>query len=184
MHASGPLPPDGFRVPEPPALQTRASRRSKVLKWFAICGIVLGAVTLAIFATCIYIGVQGPDTKVLSGRQLPARFMAQIRALNLLEPEEQIHYFYSDALLNIEEGMYLLTDRKVVIYSRSYDDPALIIPFSEIVDVEVTFSESWLEDSVIGLSLVDDTYASFPVSREGGGDKRVYEALKKMCKVP
>ena len=108
--------------------------------------------------------------------------MAQIRKLDLLEPGEQIQYFYSDALLNIEEGMYFLTDRKVVIYSRSFDDPAIIIPFSEIVDVEVTFSDSWFEDSVITMTLADDTYNWFPVSSEGGGDKKVYETLKKRCK--
>ena len=86
----------------------------------------------AVCATCLYVGTVGPDTKVLSGRQVPARFLAQIRELDLLEPNEQIQYFYSDALVNIEDGFYLLTDRKVVVYSRTYEEPAVLVPFCEI----------------------------------------------------
>jgi len=182
MHAAGSSSPLGFGSSQEVAPQTRSSHSSSILKWLLICGIAIGSVILALFGTCVYIGVQSPDTRVLPGRQVPARFMAQIRKLDLLEPGEQIQYFYSDALLNIEEGMYFLTDRKVVIYSRSFDDPAIIIPFSEIVDVEVTFSDSWFEDSVITMTLADDTYNWFPVSSEGGGDKKVYETLKKRCK--
>ncbi len=184
MNASGPLPPGGFGFPEQGSPQAPAPKPSRFLRWLLICGIVFAVGMSALFATCIYIGMRGPDTKVLPGRQVPARFTAQIRKLNLLEPGEHIQYFYSDALLNIEEGMYLLTDRKVVIYSRSFDDPALIIPFSEIVDVEATFSDGLFEDSTITMTLADDTFVSFPVSSEGGGDKRMYEALKKKCPGP
>ena len=80
--------------------------------------------------------------------------------------------------------MYLVTDRKVAIYDRSLDQPALMIPFSEIVAVEADFSDSWFEDSTIEITLADDTTVWFPVSSEGGGDKRVYETLKKKCAGP
>ncbi len=181
MHAAGSSSPLGFGSPQVVKPQTPRSQSSRILKWLLICGLVFGAVMLALFGTCIYVGVRGPDTRVLPGRQVPARFMAQIRRLDLLDPGEQIQYFYSDALLNIEEGMYFLTDHKVVIYSRSFDDPTVIIPFSEVADVEATFSDSWFEDSIITLRLADDTYTWFPVSSEGGGDKKVYETLKKKC---
>ena len=129
--------------------------------------------------TCVYIGATGPDTKAIPGRQIPARFVSQIRNLKLLEPGEQIQYFYSDALFNIEEGFYLLTDRKVVIYSRNLDDPSVLIPFSDIADLQFDASDNWVDDSQITLELTDGSYASFPVSAQGGGDQNMYAALKK-----
>ena len=161
-------------VPQPPP-----PRSSGVVKWLVIGGIAFGSVILALTATCIYIGVVGPDTKVLPGAQVPARFGAQIWKLNLLEPDEQIRYFYSDALVNIENGFYLLTDRRLIVYSRTFDEPAILVPFSEIREVEAFFSDSWLEDSLITVTLADDTTVSFPASCEGGGDRRMYDTLRK-----
>lgn len=134
---------------------------------FALCGM------------CMYVGMVGPDTKVLPGRQLPARFLAQIRELNVLEPDEQIQFFYSDALINIEEGFYLVTDRKLVVYSRAFDEPAILVPFSDIEEIEGDFSDSWFVDSAVTVTLTDGTYVSFPASAEAGGDRMMYEALKK-----
>ena len=57
-------------------------------KWLIACGIVLGLIMSAVFATCIYVAVTGPDTKVLPGRQVPEKFVSQIRKLNLLENED------------------------------------------------------------------------------------------------
>ena len=133
----------------------------------------------AVCATCLYVGAVGPDTKVMSGRQVPARFLAQIRKLEVLEPDEQIRYFYSDALVNIEEGFYLLTDRKVVVYSRTYEEPAVLVPFHEIEEIDAAFSDTWLDDSWITLTLTDGTLVSFPASSEGGGDHKMYDTLKK-----
>jgi hypothetical protein len=81
--------------------------------------------------------------------------------------------------MDIEEGFYLLTDRKVVVYSRRFEEPAILVPFDEIVEVEGDWSDDWLTDSQITLLLKDDTYVTFPASMEGGGDKRMYEALLK-----
>ena len=154
-------------------------RSTGLVKWLVIGAIVFGLAILSLFATCIYIGMAGPATKVLPGRQVPARFLEQIRKLNLLEPDEQIQYFYSDSLLNIEGGFYLLTDRKVVVYSRTFDEPAILVPFSNIVEVEAEFSDDWLDDSWITITLNDGTFVSFPASAEAGGDRKMYQALKK-----
>lgn len=155
-------------------------RKSNVIKWVIV--LVIGvpvSVCVAIGAVCMYIGAMSPDAKVLSGRQVPARFVRQIRDLGVLQADEQIEYFYSDALTNIENGFYLLTDRKVVVYSREFEEPAIIVPFEDIVDAEAEYSDTWLEDGTIVLTLSDGTSVSFPVSSQGGGDRRMFSALKK-----
>ena len=181
MHASQvPYPPHDFEQSGPTG-QASPPRMSSVVKWLVVCGLVFGLLTFGLFATCIYVALTSPDTKVLPGRQVPARFVSQIRKLDLLEAGEQIKYFYSDGLLNIEEGFYMLTNRKVVIYSRSYDKLAILVPFADIADLDADFSDSWVVDSVIFLRLTDGTDVSFPVSVEAGGDRKMYEALKKAC---
>jgi hypothetical protein len=129
--------------------------------------------------TCVLLFAQGPDTKVLGGRQIPNRYVEQIQSLGILDPDEQIDYFYSDAMFNIEDGFYLLTDRRVVIYSRTFDEPAILVPYEEIEDVEGEFSNDWMQDSYILLTLKDGTGLSFPASPEVGGDRHVFDALKK-----
>jgi hypothetical protein len=39
--------------------------------------------------TCILLFAQGPDTKVLGGRQIPKRYVQQIRSLGILDPDKQ-----------------------------------------------------------------------------------------------
>ncbi len=97
--------------------------------------------------------------------------MSTIRGLNLLEDGEQIRFFYSDAILDITDGMYFFTDRKVVVYGSGLENPAIITPYSMIAAIELAFDDSFFNDSLITLTLVDDTYVSFPVSSESGGDK-------------
>ena len=172
-------PPSAVPAQFHPGGPSQPRRFSGVVKWLVIGAIVVGLGVLALFATCMYIGVAGPSTKVLPGRQVPRRYVEKIRELDLLESDEQIQYFYSDALMNIEEGFYLLTDRKVVVYSRTFEEPAIIVPFGDIFEVEGDFSDDWLTDSLITLTLKDGTDVTFPASMEGGGDRRMYDALKK-----
>lgn len=160
----------------------RPSRMSSLVKVLIIFGIVLVLSFTALTATCLYFVAQGPDTKVLPGRQVPARFVSQIRSLGVLEADEQIEYFYSDALFDIEDGFYLLTDRKVVVYSCDYEVPAVIVPLSEIADLSVTYDNSFFTDSLIRIISSDETAVTFPVSSEGGGDKTFYMALHKKWK--
>ncbi len=152
---------------------------SRVVKVLLIVGGAFGVITVVVCGGIIYVFSKSPDTRVLPGRQIPTRFVEQIDKLAVLEDGEQIQFFYSDAVTDIADGFYLVTDRAVIIYSNQFDEPTIRVPFEEIVDIEADFSDSWFMDSTITLSLADGSLASFPVSSEGGGDKQVYDALKK-----
>ena len=159
--------------------QTAPEREgSRMPKWLWILGGVFAFLAVALVGILVYAFMVGPDIEVVPGAQVPQRFLSKIRALDLLEPGERVKFFYSDAFINIEEGFYLFTDRKVVVYKSEYEQPALVLPFAEIKDIDIEFAESTWEDSQVYLKLADDGVVSFPVSSEGGGDKRFYEALK------
>jgi hypothetical protein len=148
---------------------------------------VLGIIGLAfvslLFLGLIYIGKVSPDTKVVSGAQLEARFMKQIRALKLLDEGEQLRLFYSDALTDVTEGMYFLTDRKLVLHSQDYATPTILIPLTEIADVRATYSDDWVDPTMVWVTLKDGAEHSFPLSNEGGGDKQFVKALQQAAGV-
>jgi hypothetical protein len=165
--------------PGPGRSKATAVRSSGLVKWLVVGAIVIGLILAAMMGTCVLLFAQSPDTKVLDGRQIPKRHVEQIRSLGILDPDERIDYFYSDAMFDIEDGFYLLTDRRVVIYSRTFDEPAILVPYEEIEEVEGEFSDNWMQDSYVLLTLKNGSGASFPVSPEAGGDRRVFDALKK-----
>ena len=142
-----------------------------------MAGLVVILVVLPV-GFVFYVGVVGPDTKAVPGRQVPARYLERISQLRLLDRGEKIRYFYSDAFLDIENGMYFFTDRKVVLYCTDWQDPRIIVPFSKVVNIEAEFNDSFMEDSLIILTLDDQSAVTFPVSSEAGGDRRLFKALK------
>ena len=167
-HFASPITP-----PQPPKPPT-----STAGKWLIVSGLVFGTVLLTLTGTCFYFLAVTPEDRVITGPQIPSEYIAQIRALGILDPDERIDFFSSDGWWNIEEGFYLLTDRNVVIYSRAAEVPAILVPFNQIIDIEAEFSSTWTSDTWITLTLTNATYVSFPISAEAGGDRRMYDALK------
>jgi hypothetical protein len=156
-------------------------QRKRGVPWWGWALIVIGVLGLlscgGIVALLAYIGSEGPDTKVYAGNEVPAKFVQVARDLGLLDEGETVRFFYSDALTDIREGFYFSTDKKVVIYVKSAATPATIVPYERIADTELVSGTSWMEDGTITLELVDDTVISFPVSAEGGRDKRFHESI-------
>ena len=70
-----------------------------------------------------------------------------VRDLGILEDSEKIRYFYSDALVNIRNGMCFVTDSKLVLYNENWAEPQLAVPLHTIVDAQVEYNESFFEDS-------------------------------------
>lgn len=177
-NAAGPPNPPSQQWPAPqgPRYPQQQRRRRRVWPW-VLTAVLLIFVGLPL-GIIIYAGVVGPETMVVSGRQMSAGYVERISELGLLDRGEKIRYFYSDAMFDIENGMYFFTDRKVVLYCADWHESRIVLPFSKIADMDVVFDESFLTDSTIVLTLDDQTDVTFPVSSEGGGDRRFFEALK------
>ena len=147
-------------------------------------GLILGCaatflvVVVGVVLVFIIVRMMGPDTFVIAGPQVPKHYKDHIHKLGLLAPGEELRFFYSDAFFNIRNGMYLLTNKKLVVYSDSYDPPAVIVPFDEIRDVGVDFGDSQWNDSVVKITLRDGQQVWFPLSTEREGDRDFLEALE------
>ena len=144
-----------------PSGQRRTYRR-----WlWRIVGIVAVIVT-GFSWIAVYLSTRVPGAAVIPGEQLADRFLARVQELGVLEEGERIQFFYSDGVFDMEEGFYILTDRKVIIYKREDDPQAMRISFSQIEDLEVVYLDSYWEDSMVIIALKDDTLQSSPPSTE------------------
>jgi len=135
-----------------------------------------------VVAGLVYVGTVGPETFVVPGPQVKLGHLKEIRRLGLLEPGEQIKYFYSDAFVDIKGGFYFVTDRRLVLYSDGWVTPAAIIGFSNIADLSIAYRGSFFEDSQVTVELDDGDVFWFPLSSERGGDKRFFEYAEKRWK--
>ena len=170
---------------DPSSLEPPAAHRSwRVLWWF------LGGIAAATIIGCGgmiayigYIGAYGPDTAVYTGNRIPTRFIQTMKEVGALDQDEQILFFYSDAMTDIRDGFYFVSDQRVVIYSTVTDgDPLTLIPFDEIAEVEIYRNESFLMDSEITLTMQDEAILSFPVSSEYDRDQMFFEAIQERVK--
>jgi hypothetical protein len=143
------------------------------------CASLLGAIVIAM----VIVSSIGPDIAVYTGHQMPKRFMETIRSLNLLEEYEQIRFFYSDAMIDIKNGLYFVTDKNLVLYSRGWEEPETIIPFDQIASLDVRYDDSLVEDTIVFVTTRSGMLIYFPVSSVRGLDKKFVEAIREKLNV-
>jgi hypothetical protein len=148
---------------------------SKFLKFIGLA--CLAIVCVSVGALVISASI-GPEISVYTGRQVPKRFMTTIRSLDLIQKDEHIKYFYSDAMFDIKSGFYFITDRKLVIYSDQWEEPEIIIPFDQIASVDAQYDDSFFDDTMVYVTTDSGLEVYFPVSSEQGLDKRFVQAIE------
>jgi hypothetical protein len=158
-------------------------KENMVSKTIKIVGLTIGVITFASIAVCFVAVSRAPDVSVYVGRQVPKRFMTTIRSLHLLEEDEQITYFYSDAFFDIKAGLYFVTDNKLVLYSSDWEEPEIIVSLDQIASLDAVYDNSFLTDTAVHVTTDSGVAYSFPLSSDKGLDKKFVEAVKKKMNV-
>ncbi len=166
---------DAIPSPQPSVSTGKRGVLNAVKKVVAVCITIF--VVLAIVVAII--GENVPETSVYTGRQIPGKFMEEIRSLNLIEKDEQIIYFYTDAMFDITSGLYFVTERNLVLYSNAWEAPEIIIPLDQIDSVDVEYDDSFWNDTNVYVTTYAGMEVSFPVSSENGLDRKFVEVLTK-----
>ena len=148
------------------------------MKTLKIFGISIGTIAAVGFVGLVILGSLVPETYVYLGRQIPKKYLSEIRSIGLLAEDERIKYFYTDAFLDIKEGMYFVTDRNLVLYSNKWEEPETMIPFDEIASMEVQYDDSFFVDTTVFITTHSGMEVSFPVSSEKGRDIKFVEAIQ------
>ncbi len=141
----------------------------KILK---ILGLCVGAIVALIIVALVILGNMLPETSIYHGSQVPKRYMKEVRSLGLLDKGEEIKYFYTDAMFDIKDGFYFVSDKNLTIYCQEWEEPETIIPFDQITYMEEEFNGSFFEDSFVNIETIDGYELSFPLSSEKGRDKK------------
>jgi hypothetical protein len=165
--------------PEPRERAGPSGCGASVVRLLVVVAVLVGMLVAVLVVGLVYVGAVGPDTAVYTGNQVPRRFLDIARRVGALEEGERLLYFYSDAFVDIKEGFYFVSDRKVVIYSESAGEtPLTSVPFDAISDLEIDRNESFFIDSEITLYLKDGQVLSFPVSSEHDKDEAFFDAIR------
>jgi hypothetical protein len=115
-----------------------------------------------------------PSTMVITHDQLWDRDIAYLRDNEILGPDEKIAYFYSEGIWSIAEGGQFFSDQFVTSYSRDVDTGETYldyVEFSRISDIDVVWSESWLDVTIVTITTDEDYQFTLWLSAEEGGDR-------------
>lgn len=154
-----------------------------VIALLAVGGVMLLG-CLGVCGGLMYLGASSPDTFVYSSNQVPPQYIDSAKRLGLVDNNESVLYFYSDAMLDVEDAMYILTDQHLVLHNTAWSDTQRIITFNEIASVGASWSSDWLTDSMVAVQLSDGSSWSFPLSMENDTDHRFVEKLCELAGVP
>lgn len=100
-----------------------------------------------------------------------------IKNLELLEENESIEWFYSDGMTDIRDGMYLLTDRRIILYCQEWEEPLFATYFTNLVGAEMETNNSFFMDGSITIETWDGEEWYFPISSERGNDDKFFDYL-------
>jgi hypothetical protein len=76
-----------------------------------------------------------------------------------------------------------VTNKNLVLYSSNWEEPETIIPFDQIVSLDVRYDDSFWEDSYVYAATSSGIEVSFPVSSEQGLDRKFVGVIQEKMKV-
>ncbi len=136
-----------------------------------------------LFAPFAFIGTLGPPTAIVSGDAMRASDADYLREAGLLLEGEEVLYFYSRGLFSVRGEGVFASNLGVTSYWTDLDAENLSVgylTYSEIIDIEITYSSNFLEDTEVRLEGPgEENWFVFFLSAEGGGDRLFLEEVER-----
>lgn len=142
-------------------------------------GLVLGL----LFVPLVMLGTLGPPTSVVTGAAMRASDMQYLVEAGLLEGNEEVLYFYSTGLFSSRGEGAFASNLGVTSYWTDPITEELMVAFlryGEIVEIETNYSSHALEDTVVRIVGDEDSWFTFFLSSEDGGDRRFMDEVEKL----
>jgi hypothetical protein len=122
-----------------------------------------------------------PSTAVVTKEAMWDRDIEYLRDNDILGPDEEIAYFYSEGAWSIAEGGQFFSDKFVTSYSQDlYTGEMYLdyVEFSRISNIEVAWAETWLDMTIVTITTDDDYQFELWLSEEAEGDRKFVTELK------
>jgi len=151
-------------------------------KWMYYVGIPSGLLVLLVagFGILTMNGVF-PSTEVSSGSKMRQKDRSLLIETGIVQPKEDIKFFYSNGFLSILEDGNVLTDQRVIRYVRDNTKGLKVYEFmfDEIAQVKLIEQGNAINPSIYEIrSFREDAWVRLSLSTEGGGDVAFIEALR------
>lgn len=124
-----------------------------------------------------------PSTQVVAGPMMSRSGLAFLEGAGIVEPDEEILYFYADGFISFAADGNILTDRRVISYWTNPGTSELLIEsarLSEIAEVQV-FAGDFLTNTVVNVIRQDGTEFQIVLSTEAGGDQLFISRLEALA---
>ncbi len=118
-----------------------------------------------------------PDNTPRTGVQMSEKDVATLRAMNVVQPGEQIELFCASGTFSIKEGGVVLTDGRLVVYGSSGAPRSVRLQDIEMIDF--TPAESWIGDGHFTVVSEDGQVLTFTVDGMEKGDRLFHRTLER-----
>lgn len=173
----------GFAPPRPTGASGSGNRLLRTL--LIGCGGLILLAILLVVGLMIYFGANAPgETWVMTGREVTKDQIAELSKLAPLESGEAIKYFYCDGITSLAEGVYVATDRRLILYVETWSTPLTTLSYDSIKDLKLVSSDTWINDSTAIVTTRDGEEITFPLSSEREGDQRFVNYVSQQAKLP
>lgn len=123
------------------------------------------------------------DEAAIPGNKVLSHNIKFMQRKGIMDSDDKLIYFYSDAFLNIRNDGNGFTDRHVFSYWKEDDEFYYeTASFNEIKDIKTNFSKSWSDDTVIDIIRNDDSKFILFISNSNKKDKVFVKELMKRWK--
>lgn len=121
-----------------------------------------------------------PDTRVVTQDDIASWDLAYLYRKNVIPSNEEIHYFYSDAFISVQDDGNGFTNNRVFSYWKDENNKLAFetATFNEIKDIQVKFAKSFTENTVITIKKLDDSWFTLFVTSEQKDDRKFVKHLK------
>jgi hypothetical protein len=141
----------------------------------SFAALVLGSSLTAFLVMATF----GPPTRALRAGEVPPSYHEALVEAGVLEPDEEIQFFYSAGLFSILDDGNLFTDTRVVSYESAGGELYVAsASFPEILDLQVAYSKGFLDDTVLTITTMRGEEFFLIVSAEDGRDREFVSALR------
>lgn len=162
----------------------RPGRKLPSLPLLAAGGGILVTLTAVLLIGLFLVGSEhvslGAATR---GEDLMASTRRFLAGKGIIEPDEDVRWFYSRGLFGVHDNGNLITDRRAIVYRRLDDGTLEVrsVDYPSMVRIYANFNDAYLED-VTGVRIdVGDGSQLFLAMGDGdAGDPEALEELRRL----
>lgn len=128
----------------------------------------------------IYYMPTPPPAVVLTAPEIPGDYIPALQDLEILEPGEEVDYFYTNSKVDFRQNGNMLTNRRVISYQATQGNISFFAAtYAEVIEIDVAFGRRTFEDTEVSITTVHGDHFYLVLSTEERRDRDFVDLLEK-----